>query len=391
MTPVLFVVLFREAERYALPRGTVATRELCTSARVVVLFQCIRCSLSHTLRRLRLSPEFLQRRSLLFVLVAKEEVPDFVGPDAAAYAGVPAHGVAEFGVGVGQHSPEGAGAQLQDGFHELDPEEYAPGRQVSGGEGLVLVVPAAAVELDDVAGGGEGEELRPAVGGDVEELDLVGVVGEEVAQRLPVVPVALFFEADDVGGHGDDVVLAEQLDGFAVFVDSGAFLDRTQGFLAVALGAEEEADEASLFVEVEDVAVANDVVGAGGTDEGDGEVVGDEGFEEGAPGGFGGGGVLVGEVEELDAVFAVEPGDFGGELFRVAVTPAPPEFALAAVIAEVGAAAGELDDHGAASAPVAVVFEVDELPADAVVVEALDDRGAGRGDGAPLAPESDTG
>lgn len=315
-----------------------ATRALCTLARVVALFQCIRCSLSHTLRRLRLSPEFLQRRSPLFVLVAEEEVPDFVGPDAAAYAGVPAHGVAEFGVGVGQHSPEGAGAKLHGGFHELDPEEHAPGGQVAGGEGLVFVVPAAAVELDDVAGCREGEELGPAVGGDVEELDLVGVVGEEVSQRLPVVAVALFFEADDVGGHGDDVVLAEQLDGFAVFVDGGAFLDGAEGFFAVALGAEEEADEAGLFVEVEDVAVADDVVGAGGADEGDGEVVGDERFEEGAPGRFGGGGILVGEIEELHAVLAVEPGDFGGKFLRVAVTPAPPEFVLAAVVAEVGTA-----------------------------------------------------
>ena len=59
---------------------------------------------------------------------------------------------------------------------------------------------------------------------------------------------------------------------------------------------------------------------------------------KGAPGGFGGGGVFVGEVEELDAVLAVEPRDFGSEFLRVAVAPAPPEFALAAVVAEVGTA-----------------------------------------------------
>jgi len=64
---------------------------------------------------------------VLFVFVAEEEVPDFVGPDAAAYAGVPAHGVAEFGVGVSEESLEGAGAELHGGFHEFDPEEYAPG------------------------------------------------------------------------------------------------------------------------------------------------------------------------------------------------------------------------------------------------------------------------
>ena len=54
------------------------------------------------------------------------------------------------------------------------------------------------------------------------------------------------------------------------------------------------------------------------------------------------------------------------------MTPARPETALSAVIAEMGTAARELHDHGAQSAPVAVAAMVDQLPADAVGVEIAD-------------------
>ena len=69
---------------------------------------------------------------------------------------------------------------------------------------------------------------------------------------------------------------------------------------------------------------------------------------------FDDGRVLVGEVDQLDAVLAVQPGDLRGELHGIAMPPAGPEAALAAVVAQMRTAARELHDHGALAAPVAV-------------------------------------
>src|SRR5262249_40125815 len=61
-----------------------------------------------------------------------------------------------------------------------------------------------------------------------------------------------------------------------------------------------------------------------------------------------------------------------GELHRVAVPPLGPESALAAIVAQVWAAARELRDDGAPAAPVGIVLVVDQFPADAIVVEVAD-------------------
>ena len=99
--------------------------------------------------------------------------------------------------------------------------------------------------------------------------------------------------------------------------------------------------------------------------------------------------VLVGEVEDLDAVLAVQAGDLGGELLRVAMAPARPEAALAAVVAQMRAAARELHDDRALAAPIAVARVVDQLPADAVSVEIADDGRRRRRDGLPFVAKRD--
>lgn len=77
-----------------------------------------------------------------------------------------------------------------------------------------------------------------------------GDAGAEVAEGAPVVAVALFGEADDAGGHGDDAVPAQKADGLDVGAGSSAFADGLQGGGVVAFDVEEEADEAGTAVEV---------------------------------------------------------------------------------------------------------------------------------------------
>jgi hypothetical protein len=98
---------------------------------------------------------------------------------------------------------------------------------------------------------------------------------------------------------------------------------------------------------------------------------------------------LVGEVDHLDAVLTVQPGDLGGELVRIAMAEARPEAALAAVVAGVRAAARELHHDGALAAPVAVTRVIDQLPADPESVEVGDHRGRRGADHHALVAERD--
>jgi hypothetical protein len=67
--------------------------------------------------------------------------------------------------------------------------------------------------------------------------------------------------------------------------------------------------------------------------------VGNQCFEEGQPGFAIGGGILVGEVDEFDTLFAIEAGELSGEFDGVAMTPLTPKTMLAAVVTMMGAAA----------------------------------------------------
>lgn len=75
-------------------------------------------------------------------------------------------------------------------------------------------------------------------------------------------------------------------------------------------------------------------------------------------------------------MLTVQPGDLSREFHGIAMAPAGPEAALAAVVAQMRTAARELHDHGALAAPIAVAFDIDQLPADTISIE-IDDRACG--------------
>ena len=104
------------------------------------------------------------------------------------------------------------------------------------------------------------------------------------------------------------------------------------------------------------------------------DILGDQRLEEGAPGLLRNGRVLIREVDDLHAVLAMQPRELLGEADRVAMAPARPETALAAIVAQVRTAARELHDDRAQAAPIAVAGMVDQLPADPVGVEVADHR-----------------
>jgi len=118
--------------------------------------------------------------------------------------------------------------------------------------------------------------------------------------------------------------------------------------------------------------------------------VGDQRFEEREPGFAVCGGIFIGEVDEFDALLAMEAGEFSGKFDGVAMTPLPPKAVLAAVVAMMRAAARELDDDGAAFAIVSVATMIDEFPTDAIGVEIGNDwRWASRSDSSDLSDWSD--
>ena len=227
--------------------------------------------------------------------------------------------------------------------------------------------------------------------GDVEELDLVRVVGQELLQATPVVRQLLFLEADDVGGHRDDVVLAKEAYRLSVHRGRAPLANERERCLARRLHSEQESNDPRLLVQVQDVPVPDDVPCAGRAHERHGDVLGDERLAELAPDPTGRGRVLVGEVEDRDPVLAVQAGDLGGELVRITMPPPGPEAALPAVVARVRAATRQLDDDSTPPAPVAVVGVIDELPADAVPVQIGDDRCGGSRVGGAVDPVGDTG
>src|SRR5205085_11180205 len=138
---------------------------------------------------------------------------------------------------------------------------------------------------------------------------------------------------------------------------------------------------AGLLVEMEDVGVAHDVARARRADEDDvGHLFRDERLAERLPCLAMRRRILVGEVEDDDALLAMEARDLGGKLLRAAVAPLRPEAALSAVIAGVRTPARELDDDRALVSPIRVVAVIDELPADAIRIEVLDDGGRRRRD-----------
>src|SRR4029079_6059060 len=125
--------------------------------------------------------------------------------------------------------------------------------------------------------------------------------------------------------------LPQQADGLAVLRRRAPLVYQLQGVLVGVLHAQQEADPARLAVEREQVGVADDVVRARRSDEGQGYVLRDQRLQEALPGLTVDGRVLVREVDQLHPVLPIEPRELSGELHRIAVAPLRPEAALTAI------------------------------------------------------------
>ena len=186
----------------------------------------------------------------------------------------------------------------------------------------------------------------------IDALDLVRIIGQQLAQLPPVVPVALFLEAHDPRRHRQHAMLAHQADRLAICRRGAALLDLAQHLLVSVLHPHQEAFDAGLLVEMQMFSIPHDVIRPRGADQRDLHILCDQRFEKALPGLLGRCRVLVGEIEYLNALLAMQPRDLGSELLGIAIAPLGPEAALAAIIAWMRTAARKLHDHCALAAPV---------------------------------------
>lgn len=291
---------------------------------------------------------------------------------------MPALRVAYVAVRLKIGTPERPGPQLQRGLDQLDPKEDAPGRDMGRFDHLMLVVPEPEIGADHPAAGGLAVEGCPAIGRGVDRHGLIGIIGQKLPEQAPVAAVRLLIKPHGEGGKADHAMVAQEADRLTILRAGAALLDGGQRRLIRSLDPEKEAQTAGLLVKRQEVGIADDVIGAGGADDGHLDLFGDQRLKKRLPGAPGGGGVSIGEVDEFDALLAHQPGDFARQPDRIAVAPAGPESALPAIGAKMRATARELHDHGAFAAPVAVSGKVDQLPPDPVGVEVADHR-RGRG------------
>ena len=110
-------------------------------------------------------------------------------------------------------------------------------------------------------------ERGPAVRGGEDRHDLVGVVGQKVAQHAPVVGVGLFLEPHAECAKPDHPVLAQKRDRLPVLGAGPALADGLQGRLVGALQPQKKPQAARAFVKRQKVGVAHDVIGAGRADD----------------------------------------------------------------------------------------------------------------------------
>ena len=172
--------------------------------------------------------------------VAAQGFASFAQKDATAHAGVPAHRVTDFGVGMQVAAPERLGPRLQGQFDHLDPEEHAPGRHLGHLHDLVLVIPMAQVRIDHPAICRLQVERRPFMRRRVDRHDLIGVVAPQLPQKLPVVAIPLLGEAHGKGAQADHAVFAQQLDRLLILAAGAALAHSFKRRLAGALEPQQE-------------------------------------------------------------------------------------------------------------------------------------------------------
>src|SRR6476469_7267754 len=141
-------------------------------------------------------------------------------------------------------------------------------------------------------------------------------------------------------------MLTHQADSLSIGRGCSALADKLERFFVGVLQPEQKARPSCLLVEMEDVGVANDVVGPCRSDQDEVDVFCDQGLQKREPNFLRNGRIFVGEIDHLDAMLAVEARQFLCEQDGIAMAPSRPEAALSAIVAEVRATARELDYHG---------------------------------------------
>ena len=150
--------------------------------------------------------------------------------------------------------------------------------------------------------------------------------------------------------------------------------NRLQRPLVRALDAEQQTGDSGPFVKVKDIRIPDDVACPRRADKDERDILGDERFEKGLPSRAGRSRILVGEIDYLYALLAMQAREVGGKLYRIAVPPCSPKIALTAVVAMMGAATGKLHHYGAAVSPIGISAMVDQFPSHPISIQIGDHR-----------------
>ena len=172
-----------------------------------------------------------------------------------------------------------------------------------------------------------------------------------MAQEAEVIGIGFFLESHREGAQPDHAELAQQSKGLLILGTAAAFAHGLQCGLVGTFEARKKADTARLFVKVQDVGVADDIIGAGGADDGNDNVFRDQRLLKRLPRAAGGGWIFIGKVDQFHAMGPHQPSDFDGKFDRVAMTPLGSEPALAAIGAKMRAAPRENCSATARSPP----------------------------------------
>src|ERR1035441_7422795 len=153
-------------------------------------------------------------------------------------------------------------------------------------------------------------------------------------------------------------MLSQQPNRLAISRLRAAFANCLQSPFISALNSQQQPGEPGPFIEVKDIRIPDNIARARRTDEDERDVLGDERLEECLPGSAGGSGILISEVDYLNAMLAVQARKLSGESHRVPMSPGLPEIALTAIAALVRTPTGKLHHNGAAVAPIRVTAVV---------------------------------
>src|SRR5579872_587356 len=240
---------------------------------------------------------------------------------------------------------------------------------------LMTIVPLPDIRLHDRLIAHLVSERRPAMRRDEERVDEISIVAEQPPQPAPDRARRLVLQTEDVIHDGHDVVLAQEPHCLVCIVHPRAFAYPRERIVSDGLDAHQNVEKSGLFVEMQNVGVAHNVLRANRGAETHWQVSLRNLRQHALPYVFERGGILVREPEEAHIMLAVQPLKLVHEPDDVAMPPAPPEHPLSTVGAGVRAAARELHDSGPAKPEGAILIPIpDQIPADGPGVEVRDGR-----------------